>query len=119
MGLVKIKRGKSVYEVSTGAYENIYKKQGFKKVSGGHEAANEEPETVEPGVTIPDDVNSLNGPNTAPDEFADLREKPISKWSKEECIAFAEANELDITGMSGKQVKEYIKEYLEEGDSEE
>lgn len=49
---------------------------------------------------------------TAVEEAEDLTEKPISEWTKEELQTFAKENDIDITGLKPKEVRERIKDFL-------
>lgn len=116
MGLVKIRRGKTVYEVTQGAFDSIYSKQGFEVMDGKkkekHHAKQEKPEEK---ATEAEEVEVENNDEIVKDEFADLISKPISNWSKDEIKDFAEAKGIDISETkNAKEAKEIIKKYLED-----
>lgn len=101
--MVRITNGENVYEVTRGAFDGIYSRQGYKIVDD-MKAANIHP-TV---VAIPDGEGE-------DEKFIDeLLEKPISQWNKTEVKRFAELKEIDITGTkNANEAKEIIKEFLE------
>lgn len=98
--MVKITNGVSVFEVTRGAFDGIYSRQGYtildEKTASGVETANE-PEKTED------------------EKFLDeIIEKPISQWSKEEVKRFAALKEIDITGTKNAgEAKEIIKSFIE------
>lgn len=109
--MVKITNGKDVFEVTRGAFDGIYSRQGFKIVGEDKPAKN----------------NSNGGNNDLPPELtedekflAEIVEKPISQWSKEEIKRFASLKEIDITGTkNANEAKELIKEFLENDEDSE
>ena len=101
--MVKITNGISTFEVTEGAFNSIYSKQGFVKADEDKKKF-EKPEVV--------DVEN-NEDETSEDEFAELLEKPIVNWTKEEVTAFIEAKGINTEGAKKlSDVKELIKEYL-------
>lgn len=99
--MVKITDGVNVFEVTRGAFDGIYSRQGYciadeaKKVE-----AFAEPTT----------------PKKSEDEiFAEeILEKPISQWSKEEVKHFAAIKEIDISGTkNANEAKEIIKSFID------
>lgn len=92
--MVKITNGINIINVSKGAYESIYKNQGF------NICKDSKPVETEPEEKVTDSE-------------AELEEKPISKWTKEECIEFVEENNIDISNASNsKEIKEIIKNFI-------
>ena len=101
--MVKITNGISTFEVTEGAFNSIYSKQRFVKVDEDKKKF-EKPEVV--------DVEN-NEDETSGDEFAELLEKPIVNWTKEEVTAFIEAKGINTDGAKKlSDVKELVKEYL-------
>lgn len=98
--MVKITNGKDVFEVTRGAFEGIYSRQGYTILE-----ENKNDQTV-----IQDDKR------TDDEKFVDeLIEKPISQWSKDEVKRFASIKEIDISGTKNAgEAKELIKKFLEE-----
>ena len=97
--MVKITNGVNVFEVSNGAFEGIYSKQGYSKVA----------ETI-PNAPVAEPVVE----KTEDELFVEnVVEKPISQWSKDEVKRFAELKEVDISGTKNAgEAKELIKAYL-------
>lgn len=101
--MVKITNGVNVFEVTRGAFEGIYSKQGyvlFKDVP-----AEEQPEA----------------PEKSEDELflETVVEKPISQWTKAEVKRFAGLKEIDISETKNPgEAKELIKAYLEANEQE-
>lgn len=101
--MVKITNGVNVFEVTRGAFDGIYSRQGYTIVEE-HKAA---------------DVEKPVPPAKTEDElFAEsIIEKPISQWNKEEIKRFAAIKNVDIAGVkSGDEAKERIKAFLEENE---
>lgn len=91
--MVKITNGQSVFEVSNGAFEDIYSKQGFSIMKNAPK---------EKVVKVEEPEN-------------ELVEKPISKWTKNEVKQFALDNDIDISNTKNiDEAKELIKEFLGE-----
>ena len=101
--MVKITNGISTFEVTEGAFNSIYSKQGFVKVD-------EDKKKLEKSEVVnADDVED----ETSGDEFAELLEKPIGSWTKEEVSAFIDAKGINTEGAKKlSEVKDIIKEYL-------
>lgn len=104
--MVKITNGKDVFEVTRGAFDGIYSRQGYhildeKKAASNAEVAN-----------VPE--------KTEDEKFLDeIIEKPISQWNKEEVKRFAVLKEIDITGTkNANEAKEIIKDFIEAGSQE-
>lgn len=98
--MVKITNGIDVFNVTRGAYESIFKKQGYniiddgKKSTEGHEGDHD------------DDTD---------EDAKALIEKPISQWTKNEVKSFIEKKGIDVTGITSfSEVKEKVKKYIEE-----
>lgn len=103
--MVKITNGAVVFEVTNGAFETIYKRQGFTRV------AEPTPEVANAAANVPSEDDQF---------VADLLEKPIAQWTKGEVKRFAELKGIDITGTKNVgEAKNLIKEALEiEGGAE-
>lgn len=102
--MVKITNGVNMFEVTRGAFDGIYSRQGYKLVDDEQEVVHD---NVEPGKT--------------PDELfvEEIVEKPISQWNKEEVKRFAAINQIDITGTkNANEAKAIIKEFMEAGHHE-
>lgn len=100
--MVKITNGANIFEVTRGAYEGIYSKQGYsivdeKKRDNGH----------------------VEAPGKSDDElFAEaIVEKPLSQWNKDEVKRFAALSGIDISGTKNAgEAKELIKKFLEDNE---
>lgn len=103
--MVKITNGVNVFEVTRGAFDGIYSRQGYTIVAENKPAVQNDPGTPE---------------KTEDEKFLDeIIEKPISQWNKEEVKRFAALNEIDITGTkNANEAKELIKQFLEADDEE-
>lgn len=102
--MLKITNGINVFEVTNGAYEGIYRHQGYQVMSGG-----------EKDEFVPD--NADGGDTRSADEiFAEeLEKKPISQWSKDEVKRYAAIKEIDLAGTkSVNEAKEAIKAAMNE-----
>lgn len=104
--MVKITNGINVFEVTRGAFDGIYSRQGF---------------TIMDEKKIASKVEDTEIPEKTDDEkFLDeIVEKPISQWNKEEVKRFAALKEIDITGTKNAgEAKAIIKDFIE-ADSQE
>lgn len=98
--MVKITNGIDVYEVSKGAYESVFKAQGYTKVD----------ETIHDGQISMDDIGDKNKISEDEKFLNDLIEKPISQWSKAEVKKYVELKGINTEGASTlTEVKELIK----------
>ena len=96
--MVKITNGVDVFEVTRGAFDGIYSRQGFKIVIN---------EVVK---------SSANAPEKTEDEIfvEEILEKPISQWNKDEIKRFAAINKIDISGTkNASEAKEIIKSFID------
>ena len=80
--MVKITNFVNIYEVTQGAYDDIFKKQGFELV----EDKEEKKETVEETKKTNEEAY-----------IEELMEKPISQWNKEEVKTYASLKNIDIS----------------------
>lgn len=98
--MVKITNGTNVFEVTRGAFDGIYSKQGY-TIMGDKPATNN---------------GNVNDNKKTDDElFLDaVIEKPISQWSKDEVKRFAALREIDISGTKNvNEAKDLIKDFLD------
>lgn len=99
--MVKITNGVNVFEVTRGAFDGIYSRQGYRLVD----------EKVE------DKVNEAHTTlEKSEDEIfvEEILEKPISQWNKEEVKRFAAIKEIDISGTkNANEAKEIIKSFID------
>ena len=99
--MVKITNGVNVFEVTRGAFDGIYSRQGYKlvneKVETKDTKVNETPEKTEDEIFV-----------------EEILEKPISQWNKEEVKRFAAIKEIDISGTkNANEAKEIIKSFID------
>lgn len=83
--MVKITNFVNTFEVTQGAYDDIFKNQGFELVK------EEKEETIKEEAT---------GKDYKSDEekyIEELMEKPISQWNKEEVKTYASLKNIDIS----------------------
>ena len=102
--MLKITNGVNVFEVTRGAFDGIYSRQGY-RVMDEHEYKEEDEQP--------------KAPEKSDDELfiESVIEKPISQWSKDEVKRFATIKEIDITGTKNVgEAKEIIKTFLEESE---
>ena len=104
--MIKITNGVNIFEVTRGAFDGIYSRQGYtilneKSASNNNEMAN-----------VPE--------KTDDEKFLDeVIEKPISQWNKEEVKRFAALKCVDITGTKNvNEAKEIIKSFIEANSQE-
>lgn len=103
--MVKITNGVNIFTVTDGAYETIYKLQGYKKMDDTKSASVKKEETV---------------PEKPVDKMVELEEKPIGQWNKSEVKAYAEAHGIDLTGTKNiGEAKELIKAAMAGSEDEE
>ena len=97
--MIKITNGVNVFEVTRGAFDEIYSRQGYSELDDAFNGANA-PEVYEKS----DD-----------DLFVeDILEKPISQWSKDEVKRFAGIKGIDITNTkSASEAKDIIKSFID------
>lgn len=81
--MIKITNFVNTFEVTQGAYDDIFKKQGFKLVEGEKE---DKKETVEETKKTNEEAY-----------IEELMEKPISQWNKGEVKTYASLKNIDIS----------------------
>ena len=107
--MVKITNGKNVFEVTSGAYEKIYKHQGYQVIDKPNRAKQD---------FVPEE---LAGETKTADEMfvEELQEKPISQWNKDEVKRYAAIMDIDIKGTkSVNDAKDIIKAAMATGEGE-
>lgn len=99
--MVKITNGVNVFEVTRGAFDGIYSRQGYKLVD--EKAKAKAPEAPTAPEKSEDDIF-----------VEEILEKPISQWNKEEVKRFAAIKEIDISGTkNANEAKEIIKSFID------
>ena len=97
--MVKITNGVNVFEVTRGAFDGIYSRQGYRLVDEKAKA----PEAPAAPEKSEDDIF-----------VEEILEKPISQWNKEEVKRFAAIKEIDISGTkNANEAKEIIKSFID------
>jgi hypothetical protein len=98
--MVKITNGVNVFEVTRGAFDGIYSRQGYRLIDEAKTKASE----------------TSNAPEKTEDEIfvEEILEKPISQWSKGEVKRFAAIKKIDISGTkNANEAKEIIKSFID------
>lgn len=99
--MVKITNDVNVFEVTRGAFDGIYSRQGYHIVDEDKKA---------------DAFAKPTTPEKSEDEIfvEEILEKPISQWNKEEVKHFAAIKEIDISGTkNANEAKEIIKSFID------
>lgn len=97
--MVRITNGIDIFEVTSGAFESVFSKQGYMKIADTETVEEVKTEEVEMAVDA--------------DEFEELLEKPISQWNKAEVKKYAHAKGIDISGTKSiVEAKDIIKKHL-------
>ena len=110
--------------VTKGAFEGIYKHQGYTLVhdySGSTTIKQVEEETpstnnyiTENESSTSDNLEQTEESSEKSFEMAELLEVPIGQWSKEQLKEFAEANNISIDGASTvREVRNIIKDFID------
>ena len=99
--MVKITNGVNVFEVTRGAFDGIYSRQGYRLVDEKAE----------------DKAHKMHTAHEKSEDeiFAEeILEKPISQWNKDEVKRFAAIKEIDISGTkNANEAKEIIKSFID------
>lgn len=100
--MVTITNGVNTIKVSNGAYSNMFRQQGYHVV---------EQDTVGQSEA---ESKANTGGNTDDVFLEEVREKPISQWSKAEVKRYANITGLDISGTKNiGEARELIKAHME------
>lgn len=122
--MVDITNGRVSLTVTKGAFEGVYKHQGYTLVhdyagSTTIKQADEKTTSINNHIAEDEPSASDNLEQTAESdekaiEMAELLETPIGQWSKEQLKEFAEANEISIDGASTvREVRNIIKDFID------
>lgn len=99
--MVKITNFVNTFEVTQGAYDDIFKKQGFRPVKEEKEGKKE---TVEETKKTDEEAY-----------IEELMEKPISQWNKEEVKTYASLKNVDISNTKNiGEARNIIKQSIDE-----
>ncbi len=103
--MVIITNGINEFEVSRGAYESIFQKQGYSIVVDTETEVvenNKDAAAAEPAKQVDKDAEAL-------------MEKPISQWTKNEVKSFIDKKRIDVSGITSfNEVKDRVRKYIEE-----
>ena len=103
--MVIITNGINEFEVSRGAYESIFQKQGYSIVVDTETEVvenNKDAVAAEPTKQVDKDAEAL-------------MEKPISQWTKNEVKSFIDKKRIDVSGITSfNEVKDRVRKYIEE-----
>lgn len=96
---VRITDGVNEIEVSQGAFESIYLKQGFTEVKHELEKKAELAEKTDEEIV------------------AEIEEKPLSKWNKTDVKKYADVYGIDISGTKNiEEARDIIREFRDEAE---
>ena len=99
--MVKITNGINTFEVTRGAFDGIYSRQGYKLIEDNKKVIGE----VVDQEQVKDEDKLF---------VEQILEKPISQWNKEEVKRFATLKGIDISGTKNAgEAKEIIKSFLD------
>lgn len=103
--MVIVTNGINEFEVSRGAYESIFQKQGYSIVVDTETEVvenNKDAAAAEPAKQVDKDAEAL-------------MEKPISQWTKNEVKSFIDKKRIDVSGITSfNEVKDRVRKYIEE-----
>ena len=106
--MVKITNGVNVFEVTRGAFDGIYSRQGYTIMNEKAAKDAKTPKAPKASEKTEDEIF-----------VEEILEKPISQWNKDEVKRFAGIKEIDITGTkNANEAKEIIKSFLEAQEQE-
>lgn len=122
--MVEITNGLSTMTVTKGAFDGIYKHQGYTLVRNyavtGATMAAKSPVDISDSNYTPDDRGSFTADLEASDEMlmcdedSELLEKPIGQWSQEELKGYADKNGISLEGVTKtREVRGIIKDFID------
>lgn len=101
--MVKITNFVNTFEVTQGAYDDIFKKQGFELVKEDKEE------------TIKEESTGKDYKSDEEKYVEELMEKPISQWNKEEVKTYASLKSIDISNTKNiGEARNIIKQSIDE-----
>lgn len=124
--MVEATNGVSTVTITKGAFEGIYKHQGYTLVkdyssliqdkAGEKERVNDNNYTIDPQIPYNDNQELTDGSDESSEksfEMNELLEVPIGQWSREQLKEFATANNISLEGVTTtKEVRNIIKDYI-------
>lgn len=123
--MVEITNGLSTMTVTKGAFDGIYKHQGYTlvhdyAVSGATMAAKRPVGISDSNYTSDDrglftaDLEASDEMPMNDDEDSELLEKPIGQWSQEELKRYADKNGISLEGVTKtREVRSIIKDFID------
>lgn len=125
--MVDITNGRVSLTVTRGAFEGIYKHQGYILVhdyaglttikQADEKATSINNHIAEEESSAGDNLEQTEEADESSEksfEMAELLETPIGQWSKEQLKEFAEANDISIDGASTvREVRNIIKDFID------
>lgn len=128
--MVDITNGRASLTVTKGAFEGIYKHQGYILVRDYAGSTTIKPDVTEEDVaqSFVEDVASVEAqlpeteipysdnqePSAEPLKMEELLETPIGQWTKDQLKEFAEANNISLDGATSvKEVRGIIKDFID------
>lgn len=123
--MVEITNGLSTMTVTKGAFDGIYKHQGYTLVHDyavtGATMAVKRPVDISDSNYTPDDRAPFTADLEASDEMSmnddedsELLEKPIGQWSQEELKRYADKNGISLEGVTKtREVRSIIKDFID------
>lgn len=103
--MVRITNGFIVADVTSGAYNNLFKGMGYKIIGEDYTIDSVNDNDTEAYECIDD--------NSDEKFVLDVVEKPIGEWNKEEIKKFARIKGINIYGMKPSEAKNAIKAFIE------
>ena len=101
--MVKITNGVNVFEVTRGAFDGIYSRQGYTIMNEKAAKSTKTPKAPKASKKTEDEIF-----------VEEILEKPISQWNKEEIKRFAAIKEINISGTkNANEAKEIIKSFID------
>lgn len=113
--MIKITNGKEIIEVTNGAYESMFKKQGYHELDSFKEEKKETVDNSYEEVTEEelekDEID--NEVDEVTEEIEAIKMKPISQWNKYEIKKVAKYYDVDISNtQSANEARELIKPFV-------
>lgn len=104
--MVKCTNGNIVISVTEGAYDSYFKDQGFTVIKENNAVEST------PTFVAPDEEENEQDEGML-DYINELKEKPISQWTKKEVRDFASFNNINISETKNVgQAKEIIRDFI-------
>lgn len=106
--MVKITDGQCTLVVTRGAFDGVYRQQGYRLVN---DHATHKSDTVH--TDVQKDLQKKQPSEANDDVQSDLEMKPISQWTKSEVKAYAAQFGIDLAGTKNVgEAKDRIKAFM-------